>query len=401
MEELVRPTTDTTRRIPHAPGAAAWLPAHPAKRLALFRHFVKENICCAAPNSCMRAVADVVVAGAGAAGLATAHFLKQLMPNSRIILVSRHAPFALTSSASTECFRDYWTSPPMRAFMRRSARLTEALACSSVENEARVALAKTGYLYVHQDCPADSGTAKMNEECSYLQPSDLQRRYPWLSPSCTRAVLANNAGWFSAHGLGMALLSTLQGSTMVGWDFVGATGLEDKIQGVQVRNVSTQEEMHISCGAFVNATGPLLSVTHQIALASLSSAPNAPLPVQNDVHAKVILHDTLRFAASLRFSRWVPFFMLCKTVFQCHPSFRAHDNPQFTRLCTAPVCMLPPPAPQQPRPRACSCDFLHFFAGALRQRISAIYRRNPRAALGRCSGAAGAGWSALQVVPCG
>ena len=47
----------------------------------------------------MRAIADVVVAGAGAAGLATAHFLKRILPNSKVILFSRHPPFALTSSA--------------------------------------------------------------------------------------------------------------------------------------------------------------------------------------------------------------------------------------------------------------------------------------------------------------
>ena len=60
-----------------------------------------------------------------------------------------------------------------------------------------------------------------------------------------------------------------------------------------MRNASTGEQLHISCGAFVNATGPLLSATHQAAVASLSSAANVPLPVRNDVHAKVILHDVL------------------------------------------------------------------------------------------------------------
>jgi glycine/D-amino acid oxidase-like deaminating enzyme len=244
----------------------------------------------------MRAVADVVVAGAGAAGLATAYFIKQLLPNSKILLVSRHAPFALTSSASTECFRDYWTAPAMRAFMRRSARLTEALASSSPENDARIALTKGGYLYVRHDSSASTEAVNVDEHCSLFQPSDLKRLYPWLSPGCSQAVLAKSAGWLSAHGLGSALMSALPGSTMVGWDFIAATGREDKLDGVRLRHVCTGEETHVSCGAFVNATGPLLAATHQVALASLSSAFNAPLPVQNDVHAKVILHDVLRCA---------------------------------------------------------------------------------------------------------
>jgi glycine/D-amino acid oxidase-like deaminating enzyme len=242
----------------------------------------------------MRAVADVVVAGAGAAGLATAHFLRQLMPNSRIVVVSRHAPFALTSSASTECFRDHWTAPAMRAFMQHSVHLTEALALSSAENDSRIALEKRGYLYVQQEPLASSAAESANEHCSWFPQSHLLTLYPWLSPSCTQAVLAKNAGWLSAHGLGMALMSTLQGSTMLGWDVVGATGTESKLQGVRLRNFCSGEDLHISCGAFVNATGPLLSKTHQVALASLSSAANSPLPTRNDVHAKIILHDVLR-----------------------------------------------------------------------------------------------------------
>lgn len=182
----------------------------------------------------------------------------------------------------------------MRAFMQRSVHLTEALALSSAENDSRIALEKRGYLYVQQEPLASSAAESANEHCSWFPQSHLLRLYPWLSPSCTQAVLAKNAGWLSAHGLGMALMSTLQGSTMLGWDVVGATGTESKLQGVRLRNFCSGEDLHISCGAFVNATGPLLSKTHQVALASLSMADNLPLPTRNDVHAKVILHDVLR-----------------------------------------------------------------------------------------------------------
>ena len=60
-----------------------------------------------------------------------------------------------------------------------------------------------------------------------------------------------------------------------GLDFAEAIGEsheEDRLQGVIVRNATTKEELRISCGAFVNATGPMLSATHRTALASLSSA---------------------------------------------------------------------------------------------------------------------------------
>ena len=191
----------------------------------------------------------------------------------------------------------------MRAFMRRSVHLMEELSRSSAENEARIALSRSGYLYVHQDSLESSiSSESVADHCLPLAARDVASMYPWLSSACTRAVLAENAGWLSAHGLGMSLLSSLQESrsgnavsVMVGWDFAGAIGEEDKLQGVIVRNAATKEELRISCGAFVNATGPMLSATHQAALASLSSAAHAPLPVHNDLHAKVILHDVLGY----------------------------------------------------------------------------------------------------------
>jgi glycerol-3-phosphate dehydrogenase len=209
----------------------------------------------------------------------------------------------------------------MRAFMRRSVRLIDEFACSSSENQARISLSRTGYLYAHQHPQVTS----VGEQCSVFQQSELLELYPWLSSRCTGGVLAKNAGWLSAHGLGMALLSSLQGSTMmIGWDFVGAMGTEDRIQGVRVRSISTKEELQISCGAFVNATGPSLSATHQCALESLSSAVNAPLPVHNDLHAKVIMHDVLRY-----FTSCTSIAPSISRVMQCHSSLGAHDDPEL------------------------------------------------------------------------
>ncbi len=226
------------------------------------------------------------------------------MPACELSRLSSSKRFCSNCCFSTECFRDYWSAPAMRAFMRRSVHLMEELSCSSAENEARIALTKSGYLYVHQDFQSSTkGSAECSrDQCVPLNAGDLQRLYPWLSSDCTHAVFAKNAGWLSAHGLGISLLSSLQecssgnkASLMVGWDFCGAIGLEDKLQGVIVRNAATKEELQISCAAFVNATGPMLSATHQAALASLSSAVNASLPVHNDLHAKVIFQDVLRY----------------------------------------------------------------------------------------------------------
>ena len=93
---------------------------------------------------------DFVIAGAGVAALASARYIARAAPTSRIALVTPHAPMSLTSSLSTECFRDHWPSPSMRAFMARSISL--------IEEQARGGAFRVtpyGYLY----CSSQPGVA--------------------------------------------------------------------------------------------------------------------------------------------------------------------------------------------------------------------------------------------------
>eukprot|EP00965_Chrysotila_dentata_P185955 6139535-Pleurochrysis_carterae.AAC.7 len=69
--------------------------------------------------------ADVVVVGAGIAGVACAHYLSRLH-NAKVLLVERAAPLAYTSALSTECYRNFWAgSAPMTEFMNHSIDLLE------------------------------------------------------------------------------------------------------------------------------------------------------------------------------------------------------------------------------------------------------------------------------------
>ena len=84
----------------------------------------------------MRSAAfDFIVAGAGVAGLSCARYLLRAAPGARVALVTWHSPMSQTSSLSTECFRDHWPSPAMRAFMRRSISLLEAQCPISTRGE--------------------------------------------------------------------------------------------------------------------------------------------------------------------------------------------------------------------------------------------------------------------------
>ena len=77
--------------------------------------------------------AEIVICGAGIAGISAAYHLavKQGIPN--IVLVDEREPLTLTSDKSTECYRNWWPGPgdTMVRFMNRSIDLLGQLADSS------------------------------------------------------------------------------------------------------------------------------------------------------------------------------------------------------------------------------------------------------------------------------
>jgi len=90
--------------------------------------------------------ADVVVCGAGIAGVAVAHALATRHGVSRVLLVDEHAPLTLTSDKSTEAYRNWWPGPDdaMVRLINRSIDLLEEWAAAS---DNRFLLNRRGYVY--------------------------------------------------------------------------------------------------------------------------------------------------------------------------------------------------------------------------------------------------------------
>ena len=95
----------------------------------------------------MNQTTDVVICGAGIAGVAAAHFLSKAGVKN-ILLLDERPPLSFTSDHSTECYRNWWPDPEMLALMNRSIDLMEALADES-GNIFR--LNRRGYLYLTAD----------------------------------------------------------------------------------------------------------------------------------------------------------------------------------------------------------------------------------------------------------
>src|SRR5919108_3365508 len=76
--------------------------------------------------------AEVVICGAGIAGIATAYHLTRRGVRD-VVLVDELPPLSLTSDKSAECYRNWWPGPgtDMVQLMNRSIDLLEELARES------------------------------------------------------------------------------------------------------------------------------------------------------------------------------------------------------------------------------------------------------------------------------
>src|SRR5919206_2234453 len=93
--------------------------------------------------------ADVVICGAGIAGIATAYHLTRRGVRD-VVLVDERAPLSLTSDKSAECYRNWWPGPgdAMVAAMNRSIDLLEEQARES-GNVFR--MNRRGYVFASAD----------------------------------------------------------------------------------------------------------------------------------------------------------------------------------------------------------------------------------------------------------
>ena len=94
--------------------------------------------------------ADVVICGAGIAGIATAFYLATRYGVRRVVLVDERPPLSLTSDKSTECYRNWWPGPgdAMVSLMNHSIDLLEQLAR---ETANAFHLNRRGYVYATAD----------------------------------------------------------------------------------------------------------------------------------------------------------------------------------------------------------------------------------------------------------
>src|SRR6266540_7262863 len=117
---------------------------------------------------------EVVICGAGIAGVATAYHLAVRRGVRGIVIVDERPPLTLTSDKSAECYRNWWPGPGnnMVALMDRSIDLLEELADESA-NVFR--LNRRGYLFATAEPGRVDGFVRAADEAAALGSGPVRR----------------------------------------------------------------------------------------------------------------------------------------------------------------------------------------------------------------------------------
>ena len=268
----------------------------------------------------IRSTADVVICGAGIAGIAAAYHLTVRRGLKNVILVDQYPPLSLTSDKSSECYRNWWPGPgnAMVSLMNRSIDILEELAHDS---DNMFHLNRRGYLFATADPRRISDFTQIAAESSELgagpvrfhtgPPGDaayvpapargfarlptgadlildqalIRKHFPYLSERTVAVLHARRCGWFSAHQCGMYMLELARAH--------GATLLQARVESIEVaggrvkavRLGGNDGSSTISTPTFVNAAGPYIK--------QVGSMLGIDLPVFWELHSKVVFNDHL------------------------------------------------------------------------------------------------------------
>lgn len=257
--------------------------------------------------------ADVVICGAGIAGISAAYYLAVKYGVRDIVLADPRPPLSLTSDKSTEAYRNWWPGPgdAMVRFMDRSINLLEALA---EETGNRFLMNRRGYAFFTAD-PAGArtyeetgrmisalgaGPLRIQPGLDPYRPSPgegfeneptgadlvldralIRKHFPFINEDAIAMLHARRCGWLSAQQLGSYLLEEARkhGARLVPAEVTGVMLKDGRVAGVRVGGETIATE------AFVVAAGPLA--------AEVAAMMGIELPLHNELHGKISFADYL------------------------------------------------------------------------------------------------------------
>ena len=264
-----------------------------------------------------RISAQVLICGAGIAGISAAYHLAVRQGAREVLIVDERPPLSLTSDKSTECYRNWWPGPDdaMVALMNRSIDLLEELA----EDSGNIFhLNRRGYLYLTAREAQVPEMLRSAQESSRLgggplrllygvpgepayQPAHphrvqgqpggadlilsqklLREHFPYTTPNAVAALHVRRAGWFSAQQLGMYLLERAREH---GVELKRARVVDIGVREGCISSVSLDDGSLIAVKHFVDAAGPFVT--------EIADRLGVELPVFCELHLKAAFKDSL------------------------------------------------------------------------------------------------------------
>ena len=267
----------------------------------------------------MARTTDVLICGAGIAGIATAHALA-IRGVRNVTVVDELPPLTLTSDKSSEAYRNWWPGPD-DAMVRLMNRSIDKLEQWAERSDNRFLLNRRGYIYATADAAkavrflADGRLAEQQGAGDlrvyrtaaaakhyrpsahggyrdhpvgadlFLDQTAIRAHFPFLTDTVVAVLHARRCGWLSGQQLGMYLLEEARA--------LGVTVLTGRVAAVDARGgrvnavtvASDDGSREIATPVFVNCAGPFARAVSQMA--------GIDLPVFSEMHLKVAFEDTL------------------------------------------------------------------------------------------------------------
>jgi len=255
--------------------------------------------------------AEIVICGAGVAGVSAAYHLVVRRGVRNVVLVDERPPLSLTSAYGTEAYRNWWPDLTMFRFVSRSIDLLEEVAA---ESGNAIRMNRRGYVFLtgdrrripdlERDAEAvtglGGGALRIHRDGgSYVpsQPEGLQpdltgadlvlytetisRLYPFLTDNTAAMLHVRRCGWMDVPSLGRWMLDRIASA--------GGRTVRGKITGVDTKNnritgVRLESGTVLETGKLVLAAGPLVGEAGRLL--------DLDIPVFMELHGKIIVEDT-------------------------------------------------------------------------------------------------------------
>lgn len=237
-----------------------------------------------------RRSAEIVIAGAGIAGIATAWHLAERGAGFRTVIVDPRPPLSLTSNRPEANHRTWWPHPSMVELAARSLDLIGQLRADG----AAIPMDHRGYLFVSDEpstaptlpSVVDGHPATAASQAVALDGDELRRRWPHLGPSVLGGIFVGRAGGLDTVALGQAMLdrAVAGGVRLIRGEVAGVEVTGGRVAGIAV---GTEEgPLDLSADVLIDAAGPYAGDVARLA--------SIDLPLETVLRQKVVIRDATR-----------------------------------------------------------------------------------------------------------